>query len=210
MLCTHKLATRKTSLMLITWPISVSELLWVNNLIAIAIVVVVALILRWIFMGITAVTVRRLVVNVRKQNEKLVLKGKKLALAQARAEQRTKTMGSVLRNIVTWIVFIAAFITILQIIGVSVVAIVASAGVSAAVIGFGAQNVVKDILNGMFIVFEDQYGVGDVIDTGLASGTVVDVGIRITTLKDDEGVIWFVRNGEITRVGNKSYKLPSK
>jgi len=196
--------------MLITWPIAVSELLWVNNLIAIAIVVVVALILRWIFMGITAVTVRRLVVNVRKQNEKLVLKGKKLALAQARAEQRTKTMGSVLRNIVTWIVFIAAFITILQIIGVSVVAIVASAGVSAAVIGFGAQNVVKDILNGMFIVFEDQYGVGDVIDTGLASGTVVDVGIRITTLKDDEGVIWFVRNGEITRVGNKSYKLPSK
>lgn len=196
--------------MLISWPIALSELLWVNNLIAIAIVVVVALVLRWIFMGITAVTVRRLVVNVRKQNEKLVLKGKKLAIAQERAEQRTKTMGSVLRNIVTWIVFIVAFIAILQIIGVSVVAIVASAGVSAAVIGFGAQNVVKDILNGMFIVFEDQYGVGDVIDTGLASGTVVDVGIRITTLKDDQGVIWFVRNGEITRVGNKSYKLPSK
>lgn len=196
--------------MLISWPIALSELLWVNNLIAIAIVVVVALVLRWIFMGITAVTVRRLVVNVRKQNEKLVLKGKKLAIAQERAEQRTKTMGSVLRNIVTWIVFIVAFIAILQIIGVSVVAIVASAGVSAAVIGFGAQNVVKDILNGMFIVFEDQYGVGDVIDTGLASGTVVDVGIRVTTLKDDQGVIWFVRNGEITRVGNKSYKLPSK
>lgn len=196
--------------MLILWPITFSQLLWVNNLIAIAIVVLVALILRWIFIAITAITVRRLVANVRKQNEKLVLKGKKLALAQERAEQRTKTMGSVLRNIVTWIVFIVAFIAILQIIGVSVVAIVASAGVSAAVIGFGAQNVVKDILNGMFIVFEDQYGVGDVIDTGLASGTVVDVGIRITTLKDDQGVIWFVRNGEITRVGNKSYKLPSK
>lgn len=196
--------------MLISWPITLSELFWVNNLIAIAIVVVVALVLRWIFMGITAVTVRRLVVNVRKQNEKLVLKGKKLALAQERAEQRTKTMGAVLRNIVTWIVFIMAFIAILQIIGVSVVAIVASAGVSAAVIGFGAQNVVKDILNGMFIVFEDQYGVGDVIDTGLASGTVVDVGVRITTLKDDQGVVWFVRNGEITRVGNKSYRLPNK
>lgn len=196
--------------MLISWPITLSELFWVNNLIAIAIVVVVALVLRWIFMGITAVTVRRLVVNVRKQNEKLVLKGKKLALAQERAEQRTKTMGAVLRNIVTWIVFIMAFIAILQIIGVSVVAIVASAGVSAAVIGFGAQNVVKDILNGMFIVFEDQYGVGDVIDTGLAIGTVVDVGVRITTLKDDQGVVWFVRNGEITRVGNKSYRLPNK
>jgi small conductance mechanosensitive channel len=82
---------------------------------------------------------------------------------------------------------------------------VASAGIGAAALGFGAQNIVKDILNGMFMVFEDQLGVGDRVDVGLAIGVVESVGVRITTIKGDDGTIWFVRNGEITRVGNMTY-----
>ena len=184
--------------------------MWLNNVLAIAITIAVAIGVRWILVGFTTLSVRKIVRDVNKQNDRTLQKGKKLALAQLRAAQRAHTIGAVLRNIVTWVVICIAAIIILKYIGVDTVAIVASAGVGAAVLGFGAQNVVKDIINGLFIVFEDQYGVGDVIDTGLATGTVEDVGVRITTLRDDQGVIWFVRNGEITRVGNKSYKAPAK
>jgi small-conductance mechanosensitive channel len=71
-------------------------------------------------------------------------------------------------------------------------------------VGFGAQNLVRDFLSGMFMLLEDQYGVGDIVDLGEASGVVEAVGLRITTLRDVGGTVWYVRNGEILRVGNKS------
>ena len=71
-------------------------------------------------------------------------------------------------------------------------------------LGFGAQSLVKDFLSGIFMIFEDQYGVGDVIDAGEATGTVEAVGLRVTRLRDINGTVWYVRNGEILRVGNKS------
>ena len=71
-------------------------------------------------------------------------------------------------------------------------------------LGFGAQNLVKDFLSGIFMIFEDQYGVGDVVDLGEASGTVEAVSLRVTRLRDINGTVWYVRNGEILRVGNKS------
>lgn len=71
-------------------------------------------------------------------------------------------------------------------------------------VGFGAQNLVKDFLSGMFMLLEDQYGVGDVVDLGAASGTVESVGLRITTVRDVAGTVWYVRNGEVSRVGNSS------
>jgi small conductance mechanosensitive channel len=82
--------------------------------------------------------------------------------------------------------------------------ILASAGVAGLAIGFGAQNLVKDFLAGLFMLLEDQYGVGDVVDVGDVTGTVEAVGLRITTLRDAHGVLWYMRNGEIVRVGNKS------
>jgi small conductance mechanosensitive channel len=82
--------------------------------------------------------------------------------------------------------------------------VLASAGILGVAIGFGAQNVVKDFLSGVFMMLEDQYGVGDVVDVGEASGTVEAVGLRITTMRDVNGTVWYVRNGEILRVGNKS------
>ncbi len=82
--------------------------------------------------------------------------------------------------------------------------LLASAGIAGVALGFGAQNLVKDFIAGLFMLLEDQYGVGDVIDVGDVSGTVEAVGLRITTIRDARGVLWYIRNGEIIRVGNRS------
>ncbi len=126
------------------------------------------------------------------------------ALAGERRMQRTQALGSVLSSSVSIIVFTIAIVMILGEMGVSLGPILASAGIAGVALGFGAQNMVKDFLAGIFVVVEDQYGVGDVIDAGLATGTVEEVGLRITRLRDLNGVIWYVRNGEVVRVGNKT------
>jgi hypothetical protein len=102
------------------------------------------------------------------------------------------------------VVGIIAAIMVLGEFGVDLAPILASAGIVGIAVGFGAQNLVKDFLSGMFMLFEDQYGVGDIVDVGQASGTVETVGLRITTLRDVNGTLWYVRNGEVLRVGNKS------
>ncbi|HEV8527771.1 MAG TPA: mechanosensitive ion channel domain-containing protein, partial [Actinomycetes bacterium] len=124
------------------------------------------------------------------------------ALAGERRIQRTQALGSVLSSSVSIIVFTIAIVMILGQMGVSLGPILASAGIAGVALGFGAQNLIKDFLAGIFVVVEDQYGVGDVIDAGLATGTVEEVGLRITRLRDPNGVIWYVRNGEVVRVGN--------
>ena len=88
--------------------------------------------------------------------------------------------------------------------GVELAPLIASAGIAGMALGFGAQNLVKDFIAGLFMLLEDQYGVGDIVDVGEASGTVEAVGLRITTIRDARGVLWYIRNGEIVRVGNKS------
>jgi small conductance mechanosensitive channel len=125
-------------------------------------------------------------------------------LAQARLVQRAKTMASVLSNFVTWSVVIMAVAAILSELGVAVGALIAGAGVLGAAIGFGAQSLVRDLISGLFIVFEDQFGVGDFVDLGQASGVVELVGLRVTQVRDLNGTLWYVRNGEIVRVGNHS------
>jgi len=125
-------------------------------------------------------------------------------LVSERREQRARTIGSVLKSIVTFVVFGVAFLQVLTELKMNVTPILTSAGVLGVAIGFGAQNLVKDFLSGMFMMLEDQYGVGDVVDLGPATGTVESVGMRITTIRDTNGTVWYVRNGEIMRVGNSS------
>lgn len=125
-------------------------------------------------------------------------------LVSERRAQRAKTIGSVFKSIISVLVFGTAFMMILAELGVNLAPVLASAGILGVAIGFGAQNVVKDFLSGVFMMLEDQYGVGDVVDVGEASGTVEAVGLRITTMRDVNGTVWYVRNGEILRVGNKS------
>jgi small conductance mechanosensitive channel len=125
-------------------------------------------------------------------------------LLSERRAQRAKTIGSVFKSITSAIVFGCAFMMILAELGVNLAPVLASAGILGVAIGFGAQNLVKDFLSGVFMMLEDQYGVGDVVDVGEASGTVEAVGLRITTMRDMNGTVWYVRNGEILRVGNSS------
>jgi moderate conductance mechanosensitive channel len=125
-------------------------------------------------------------------------------LTTARRTQRAEAIGSVLRNIASFLVLGIAVVLVLGELGINLAPIVASAGVVGVALGFGAQNLVKDFIAGIGIILEDQYGVGDVVDLGEASGTVEAVGLRITRLRDAHGVVWYARNGEIQRVGNKS------
>lgn len=125
--------------------------------------------------------------------------------AQARIIQRTRTLGSVLGSLTNWVLGIVATILILSELGFEVTAIIAGAGILGAGLAVGAQDIVRDILNGAFMVFEDQIGVGDKVDLGEAVGTVEEVTIRVTKIRDDKGTLWFVRNGQIQRVASKSH-----
>jgi small-conductance mechanosensitive channel len=125
-------------------------------------------------------------------------------LISERRAQRARTIGSVLKSITSLVVWGIAVVWMLGELGFNLTPIIASAGVVGVAVGFGAQNLVRDFLSGVFMLLEDQYGVGDVVDTGSATGTVESVGLRITTLRDSSGTVWYVRNGEIKRVGNSS------
>jgi len=125
-------------------------------------------------------------------------------LSKARVVARTNTIGSVLGNLITWSITVAVISTILSELGIAVGAILAGAGILGAALGFGAQSLVRDLISGLFILFEDQFGVGDSVDLGEASGIIEQVGLRVTQVRDLEGTLWYVRNGEIIRVGNKS------
>ncbi len=121
-----------------------------------------------------------------------------------RRTQRAEAIGSVLRSFASIVVLGIAVVLVLGELGINLAPIVASAGVVGVALGFGAQNLIKDFIAGIGIILEDQYGVGDDVDLGEASGTVEAVGLRITRLRDVNGVVWYARNGEILRVGNKS------
>ncbi|RIQ14414.1 mechanosensitive ion channel family protein [Jiangella rhizosphaerae] len=118
---------------------------------------------------------------------------------------RAETIGSVLRSITTVLISAIAVVTALEMLGYAVGPVLASAGVLGVALGFGAQNLVKDFLAGAAMLLEDQYGVGDVVDMGHAVGTVEAVSLRITRLRSVDGTVWYVRNGEVVRVGNSSY-----
>jgi small conductance mechanosensitive channel len=125
-------------------------------------------------------------------------------MPQARRIQRAETVGAVVRSVVSITIWSIAVLTVLEILGISLGPLIAAAGIAGVALGFGAQSLVRDFLSGVFMLLEDQYGVGDVIDTGVATGTVEGVSLRTTRLRDAEGVVWHVPNGEIRRVGNKS------
>ena len=125
-------------------------------------------------------------------------------LLTERRKQRTQTIGSVLRSVTSIVVFSVATTMVLSELSFDLAPIITSAGIVGVALGFGAQNLVKDFLNGMFMILEDQYGVGDAIDTGEASGIVEAVGLRVTRLRSVDGTVWHIRNGEIIRIGNMS------
>ena len=127
-----------------------------------------------------------------------------VGVANVRHVQRTQTMGALLKSLTTLVVLGITALTVLSIVGIPLGPMLASASVGGVALAFGAQSLVKDFLSGVFMILEDQYGVGDVIDTGEVIGTVENVSLRVTQLRDASGMTWYVRNGEIVRVGNKT------
>lgn len=173
--------------------------------IGIALVIIGAFIAYWIVKAVISRVVHEVVTGVKRKadaadTEALV----NSPLAQVRVVQRTRAIGSVLNTLAAWVIGAFALIVILSFLGVNGGSLVAMAGFLGAAAGIGAQGVIKDFLNGLFMVFEDQLGIGDTVDLGEASGVVESVGIRVTQVRDVNGTLWYVRNGEIVRVGNES------
>ncbi|MFF1353811.1 mechanosensitive ion channel family protein [Streptomyces sp. NPDC058297] len=121
-----------------------------------------------------------------------------------RRRQRSHAIGSVLRSVASFVILGTAALMILGTFQINLAPLLASAGVAGVAIGFGARNLVTDFLSGVFMILEDQYGVGDSVDAGVASGEVIEVGLRVTKLRGADGEIWYVRNGEVKRIGNLS------
>ena len=181
---------------------------WVQKALLISVVVVIAVVLRWIIVRAIRLGTRRALERAKLHRTSTNAAGRLLAAmtgaTQERYEQRTATMGSLLRSVSVVVIATIAVLTVLAILDVPLGPLLATAGVGGVALGFGAQSVVKDFLSGMFMIMEDQYGVGDVIDTGEVVGTVEEVGLRITRLRDSGGQVWYIRNGEIQRVGNQT------
>ena len=172
---------------------------------------VLAVVVRWLLHRVIARVVATMTAKTRQRDSEAGqwsftsrIFAEASATARARHEQRMSTLGSLLRSIVTFVVFGIAALTVMSLVGIPLGPLLASAGVGGVALGFGAQSLVKDFLSGVFMILEDQFGVGDVIDTGDAIGTVEEVSLRVTRLRDASGVTWYIRNGEVTRIGNLS------
>lgn len=178
----------------------------VDKPIEIGLTLISALLLHWILRKLIT---RAAELNIRNHLAKLPIGRKEepdvlAATREMRRQARVRTLAVVARNAVSVFIWSWASLSILGKLGVNVAPLIASAGVVGVTLGFGAQSLVKDFLSGIFMLIEDQYGVGDTIDIGEAVGVVEDVSLRLTTVRDINGTLWFVRNGEILRVGNFS------
>jgi small conductance mechanosensitive channel len=171
--------------------------------------ILVVLFAAWILVRITRAFTTRLVRHMSGGYEKLAkVPGVSFVdtgpMPQARRQQRAETVGALLRSIITIAIWSIAVLTVLEILGINLAPLIAGAGIAGIALAFGAQSLVKDFLSGMFMLMEDQYGVGDVVDAGVATGTVEGVSLRTTRLRDVDGVVWHIPNGTIMRIGNKS------
>jgi moderate conductance mechanosensitive channel len=176
--------------------------------VALITLLVIALVLRWFLHRMIDRVTRRaaegLPTPMLKHKPAADQKKTTAAVVAGRRVQRAQTMGSLLKSITSIAIFTVTGITMMAELGFPVGPLIASAGIVGIALGFGAQSLVTDFLSGIFMIVEDQYGVGDVVDLGEASGTVEAVGLRVTRLRDVQGTVWYVRNGEVLRVGNSS------
>ncbi|MFJ4795650.1 mechanosensitive ion channel family protein [Kitasatospora purpeofusca] len=180
---------------------------WLASGVRIVFIIVLALVLRAMVRKVITQLITRMVRPGESEDEPSRLGG---LLANTgvvnpeRRQQRAEAIGSVLRSVASFSILGTAALMVLSALGVNLAPLLASAGVAGVAIGFGARNLVTDFLSGVFMIMEDQYGVGDEIDTGVATGTVLEVGLRVTKLRGAGGEIWYIRNGEVKRIANMS------
>src|SRR5215212_8732029 len=175
---------------------------------AIVVVMLIGLLARWLLHRVVDRIVRKAEDGVLPDRLNKMTVGRSRSetgeSARGRRMQRARTMGDLLKSIITGVIVAVVITMVLAELDYEIGPILASAGIVGVALGFGAQNLVKDFLSGIFMIFEDQYGVGDVVDLGEASGTIEAVSLRVTRLRDLNGTVWYVPNGEILRVGNMS------
>ena len=203
---------------LCTWVLDRTDIQWLANSSYVIIVkplriiaiIVIAMLIRWLLhrgiRRLTATTSRAAMPALLKPLRERVdrQEAAENTFIPERRRQRAEAIGSVLRSFVTAVVFTMAVLLVMAELGFNLGPLLASAGIVGVALGFGAQSLVKDLIAGLFMLLEDQYGVGDSVDLGDAVGVVETVGLRVTTVRDMRGVLWYIRNGEIIRVGNKS------
>jgi len=126
--------------------------------------------------------------------------------SEQRLVSRSATIASISNNFATWAIAITTLVMVLSELGVDTGALIAVTTILGAALGFGGQALVKDVISGIFIVFEDQYGVGDTVNLDGVVGVIEAVELRVTRVRDADGTLWYVRNGEILKVGNASQK----
>ena len=181
-----------------------------QRLIYLAVVLVIAIVLRFVLVMIINRSVSALAARApdpdsdKPKGRSSDLLTRAGLVSGVRQRQRVTTLGSLLRNVVDVAIGIITLLTVLSIVGIPMAPLLASAGVGGVAIGFGAQSLVKDYLSGVFMLAEDQFGVGDIITVGEIKGTVLEVTLRVTKVRDFTGVVWYVRNGEILTLGNIS------
>lgn len=182
---------------------------WPDTVIEVAVVLLLALVVRGLLKRVINRSVRRAAEQAEQRARALggraaEVLAKAGGLNSARQSHRTRTIGSMLGSLVDAVVVIVVVFMVLQAFGINIMPALASAGIGGLAIGFGAQSLVKDVISGIFLMMEDQLGVGDQVDIGTLSGTVQAMGLRVTRLQDVGGEIWYVRNGEIVTLGNRS------
>ncbi|MQA80635.1 MAG: mechanosensitive ion channel [Streptosporangiales bacterium] len=175
---------------------------WYVQLIAIVVTLVAAMALRFLLGRLITRIARR--IGESRMPQWRLFPGRSSALLSERREQRTQTAASLLRSVTSFVVFSIAVVLVLYYLGVELTKVFAGVGVISLIVGFGAREIISDFLAGIAMLGADQYGVGDVVDVGAITGTVEGVGLRTTRLRDADGAVWYVRNGQIPRVGNMS------
>jgi small conductance mechanosensitive channel len=153
---------------------------------------------------VAAAMVSRVAARTIRRGLRTALARSPLRAQSPRAQQRATTLGDVLAGLARTIIMGIAVLIILDELGLNLAPLLAGAGIAGIAIGFGAQSLVKDFVSGFFVIVEDQYGVGDVVDLGGTKGTVEELTIRVTRLRSVDGTVWFVPNGEVRTVGNTS------
>jgi moderate conductance mechanosensitive channel len=131
-------------------------------------------------------------------------------VSSERRKQRLSALGSLAQSSVTFVIFAVVILMILAELGYNITTILAGTTVIAVTVAFGLQSIVKDLVSGIFMLVEDQLGIGDYVDMEMASGVVEAIGLRVTELRGKDGTVWYVRNGEVLRVGNLSQGGPGE
>jgi small conductance mechanosensitive channel len=177
---------------------------WYGPIVVVVVIGILALIARWIwrrFVQRTTVTFTKSAVTRYVASDK---EPREREMAIERYRARAAAVSGMLTSVGTFVIIAVALLFALSAVGINIAPLLASAGIAGIAIGFGAQTIVRDFLSGVFMILENQYGVGDVITVNGITGTVEDVGLRITTMRDFDGTVWYVTNGSVTELGNRS------